>query len=606
MTTCDRCAALIEALERATARNTELETELARVQAQLAELDKLCELQQADLKRHEQAMAAAQPNHPERAPQEQLQLAFERLLETLEVPANDNVREEATANPPASTPSEAAKPAGQPRGHKQKRRHPHGRRRLDLTTLPVDEIVIDPPEVLATGGVGFELVGPPEISERIALRAAHYRRVRVVRNKYIRLTATTATEFDSNDPERPVIIAPLPENLWPNFMADTSVIADVIVSKYEDCLPLNRQQTISARDRFVLPKSTQAGWLKAAHAFCAPVVEAMWREARERAFVIATDATGAPVLPVRVTEPQAVSAPRRQCDPWHVFVFIADQDHVVFQYSKEHTGAAFAKFLDGYHGHLLADAASVYDVLYREHEMTESGCWFHCRRPFYRALASDAPRAYEALALIGKLFEVERDLRAQRLDLDTFTRLRRERATPLLALVDRWIEHHLPQVEERSPIRTAMGYYQNQREALRRFLDDGRIRLDNNLSEQNLRKLIVGLSNWVFFANQTGLAWYTTFRSLIASCALHQLNPAVYLEQLLRIAPHWPRKRVLELAPKYWRDTVTKLEPRWLAMLERPWEPGVLADFELGLIRAPDPGQITPTSTAPLECTTAA
>ena len=96
-----------------------------------------------------------------------------------------------------------------------------------------------------------------------------------------------------------------------------------------------------------------------------------------------------------------------------------------------------------------------------------------------------------------------------------------------------------------------------------------------------LRKLVVGLSNWVFFANETGIRWYTTFRSLIASCILHRLNPEIYLEQLLRLVPHWPKNRVLELAPKYWRRTVSNMEAKWREILARPWEPGVIASAEI-------------------------
>jgi hypothetical protein len=83
---------------------------------------------------------------------------------------------------------------------------------------------------------------------------------------------------------------------------------------------------------------------------------------------------------------------------------------------------------------------------------------------------------------------------------------------------------------------------------------------------------VIGLNNWLYFANETGLKWFTTYRSLIASCLLHKLNPEEYLEQMLRLAPHWPVTRVLELAPKYWRRTVAGLDKRQRAILKRPME----------------------------------
>ncbi|MEB2314344.1 MAG: transposase [Polyangiaceae bacterium] len=336
-------------------------------------------------------------------------------------------------------------------------------------------------------------------------------------------------------------------------------------------------------------------WLKAANAFCVPVVDAMMDDAKKHAFLIATDSTGARVLPPRLSAGERDTASDRQvlypverrgCERWHVFVFIADRDHVVFRYDREQNGAVFARMLDGYRGNLLADAASVFDVLYNEHGMTEHACWFHARRPSYRALETDPPRALEALSLIGKLFEVDRKLRAEELDLATFTRLRRERAGPVLDLIDKWIALNRDRGDPRSPLASGIGYYDNQRDALHRFLGDGRIRLDNNLSEQALRNLVVGLSNWIFFANETGIGWYTTFRSLIASCMLHRLDPSIYLEQLLRIVPHWPKNRVIELAPKYWTDTGDKLDTRWRSILARPWEPGMIASAQIGSPRA--------------------
>jgi transposase len=84
--------------------------------------------------------------------------------------------------------------------------------------------------------------------------------------------------------------------------------------------------------------------------------------------------------------------------------------------------------------------------------------------------------------------------------------------------------------------------------------------------------LILGEHNWQWFANETGLRWYTTFRSLIASCALHGLNAQSYLEQVLRLAPHWPVTRMLELAPKYWTRTVSALDAKMRSILMRPWE----------------------------------
>ena len=595
-------------LGRARGRIVELEAAQELLRAQLREALKLNELQQADLDRYRAECARLTPNRPERVPSNDLQLAFERVIATFGDPANDAREPSAGASPAgadeanaasgeasSSTPATASEgestattasgevptPATPtPEKKPGKRRHQHGRRRLDLTNLPVEIVPIEPDEVKATGGEGFLRIGE-EISDRIAFRPASYLRLRLVRGKWVRVEdaetaaqviALAATEEgvsvgaesalpaaeEGADTASPVLVAPLPDSVWPNVMADPSAITQIILSKYDDVLPLNRQERISLRQGFGLPRSTLCGWLKAAYGVCFRIVDAMFDEAREKAFCLATDATGAPVRAYRA------------CDNWHVFVFIADRNHVVFRYTREHTSDTVATLLGGFRGYLLADAAPVYDVLHRGGEIIEVACWFHARRYFWRALESDRERALEALAIISELFKVDRE--CHDIAMPARTEARAARARPVLAIFDQWIERHREQVDPRGPLDKAIGYYENQRSALHRFLDDGRLRLDNNISEGQLRNLVLGRHNWQWFANETGLRWYTTFRSLIASAALHGLNAQEYLEQLLRLAPHWPVTRMIELAPKYWAQTIAGLDARQRAILARPWE----------------------------------
>ena len=421
-------------------------------------------------------------------------------------------------------------------GGKKKRRHSHGRRRLDLANLPVERLVIDPPEVAAAGGKGFLRIGE-EVSDRLAFRPASYFRLRLVRGKWV-----TAPEPDAvgsspvvedgslsdnsgpdeettrveTDAPKPVLVAPLPDGVWPNVMADPSAVAQVILSKYDDVTPLHRQERISVRQGFALPRSTQCGWLVIAYALVRRVVDAMLAEACRMARLIATDATGAPVRKVGGSA------------HWHVFVFIADRDHVVFRYAAEHSGPTVRAFLKGFHGTLLADAAPIYDVLYREEDMTELlGCWFHARRYFWKALETDRDRAMEALSIIAKLFVIDAECRE--IEMPVRTVVRAQRAGPILALFDAWIDTQRDRVDPRGPLDKAIGYYDNQRTALHRFLDDGRWPLDNGVSERELRNLALGRHTFGPFANETGVQWYTTFRSLLASCALHGLNGQLYL-----------------------------------------------------------------------------
>lgn len=586
----------------AKARITELE-------AQLAEFIKLCELQQKDLDRYQKAVADLKPHCPERVPREQLQMALAQVLSTADAAtveaANDVLVETAPdANAQGDADGDELEQAPERRSDPPRPKRKARRRRPEQLPehMPVRDIEIHPPEVEAEGRENFELVGE-EVTEKVAHQAAQYVRLRITRYKWVRktllgdvaaepsstdsdTTAVLVMPSDTNadcawpdrgalvpcwsplttrpstvekvEPQGPrILIAPLPDWVWPRTMADPSAIANVIVSKYDDILPLHRQERISLRHGFHLPRSTQCGWLEAAFAVCYRIVDAMFHESKRTARCIATDATGAPV-----------QGPGK-CHRWHVFVFIADNDHVVFRYTPEHTSAAIQEMLAGFKGYLLADAATIFDVLYDEHGMTEVSCWQHARRYFWKALDTEPALAIEALALIAQLFAIER--LAREIPMPERTQFRASRARVVQRLLDTWIAQHQASVDERGRLDKAIGYYHNQYASLWRFLDDGSLRIDNSISEGQLRNLALGRDNWRYFYNRTGLDWYTTFRSLIASCHLHRLNPQLYLERMLRLAPHWPTSRMLELSPKYWVETFNRLTPEQRATAVPQW-----------------------------------
>ena len=570
--TCRDCKQSSAALRHAQSRIAELEAELSALRDLLEEKNATAALLEADLKRYRYAYNVGQPNCPERVPKDQLQLAFERVLESIP-PANDVP--DAGVRDAANLPSTGAEPSGgvpphHPAGKpNRKSRKGHGRRNLDLSNLPVETTRRDPLEVIANPEA-FEQIGE-ETSSRVGFRPASYVRLVLIRTKWVPVAskgtvpeagavdvaADGAAHSAAPSETTSVLIAPLPPSVLPHVMADPSAIANVIVSKYDDVLPLHRQERISARHGFTLPRSTQCGWLAVAFTLLYRIVLAMFDEAKAQAFCIATDATGAPV--------QKAGGCRR----WHVFTFISDNGHIVFRWINEHSGRAISTLLSGFHGHLLSDAAPIYNVLYRESGITAVYCWAHVRRAFWRALPTDKDMATEALSIISKLFEVER--LCALIAMPERTRVRAERARPLLELFDAWIALHQGREDVGAPLQAAIGYYVNQRDGLRRFLQEGRLPIHNNGCEGQLRNLAMGRDNWRYFINRTGLNWYTTFRSLIASCHLHGINPQTYLEEVLRLAPHWPATQMLQLSPKYWPQTRAALSAEQSAIIQSPW-----------------------------------
>lgn len=200
----------------------------------------------------------------------------------------------------------------------------------------------------------------------------------------------------------------------------------------------------------------------------------------------------------------------------------------------------------------------MYDHLYNDGGVMEVGCWAHCRRYFFKALASDPERAKVALSHIGALFRIERTIADAPRGKKEQTR--RAKSRPIVDKFFEWCDAEADQVLDESPMATAIGYARNQRIALRRFLDDGRLPLSNNISELNLRRQVLGRKNWLFVGSDDGALVNTVFVSLLASARLHNIEPLAYLRDLFCLVPSWPRNRLLELAPAYWQKTLQQPE----------------------------------------------
>ena len=143
-------------------------------------------------------------------------------------------------------------------------------------------------------------------------------------------------------------------------------------------------------------------------------------------------------------------------------------------------------------------------------------------------------------------------------------KIRQQQAAPIVTDFFEWCDAQAPVVLDETPIAKAIGYSRNQREALKRFLEDGRLPIHNNFSERALRREAIGRKNWLFLGSDEGGETNATFVSLLASCQLHDIEPLGYLRDLFCLLPSWSSQRVLELAPAYWRTTVTNEETQRL------------------------------------------
>lgn len=490
-----------------------------------------------ELELHKQRLFVAKA---ERVDTRQLELEFAQKLRALEQVAG--------------TLGMASGEASGDAGAKKKKRKPSGRR--DLRSLPLQEKrveIADPVfDALVAQGKA-ERIGFEE-SCKLAWQRGGMRRLVIARVKYRTVDA---------DGEAFLASAMTPPELFFRCLAAPSLLAHLVIGKYCEGLPLFRLEQRFARDGVPVDRGTMARWMEDVGATVGTtVVAAMREEALATAFCIATDATGVAVQPVP-TEGQ-----RQACRRGHYFVQVADKDAVFFEYTPRETSAAVLELFKGFSGYVQADAKSVYDALFRPTEEEppdgeaqvrhEVACWVHCRRGFWEATVAKSVVAREGLARIGRIFELEATWRDKPPE-----EIHRLRLAHLRAHVDAFFvwaaAEHEKVREERGLLRKALGYAVRHCEALRRFLEDGRLLLENNRSERELRRIAVGRKAWLFVGSDDHAQSAGHLFTLIATARLHRLDPEAYLRDLLRVLAHWPRERYLELAPKYWAATRARL-----------------------------------------------
>ncbi|HZF29419.1 MAG TPA: IS66 family transposase [Gammaproteobacteria bacterium] len=432
----------------------------------------------------------------------------------------------------AATPAAPPAPAAETKVAAHTRVKPTGRKPLP-EKLPRVDVELLPPEVQRLGLDAFERIGE-DVTETVERRQASFVVVRVRKPKFV-------AKDRARNAETHVLQAEPPELPIDRAIAGPGLMADTIVRRWQDHLPLHRLERIYGREGLELARSTVCGWHGTLAELAKPLVEAMWTDAFTAPY-LCTDATGVLV--------QA----REKCRRGHFWVVIAPERHVLFAYTAKHDSAAVDGLLDGYEGYLVADAHAVFDHLYKRGTLVEVACWAHLRRYWFKALTTDPERARQAMAFIGGLFRNERTW-ATAPPEDRF-KARLAESKPIVDGFFEWCDREAEHALDETPTAKAIGYARNQRVALQRFLDDGRLPIHNNGSERALRREAVGRKNWLFVGSDDAAEVNATFVSLLASCQLHELEPWAYLRDLFCLLPSWPRRRVLDLAPANWNETL--------------------------------------------------
>jgi transposase len=351
-----------------------------------------------------------------------------------------------------------------------------------------------------------------------------------------------------------VITAPAPSQVLLRSAAGASVLAHLVVSKFADHTPLHRLHRIYARSGADIPVSTLADWVAGVGALVEPLVERLAARVLE-AHIVRTDATGLKVLDPRSAEHIEVGS---------VWAYIGDDRDVLFRYTPTGEGVTGPwTFLAGRTGYVQADAATVFDRLFTGQvaHAVEVGCLAHARRRLVALQDMDCRVAYP-LKLIARLYRIEHLADARGLAPDDRAALRRERSAPVLEKLHRWCRLTRAQEPPSTDLAKAAGYVVNHGQALSRFLDDGRIDLDNNLCEAQLRDIALGRKNYLFSGSHEAAQRAAGLYSLMRTCAQYGVPPLPYFTDILtKLAAGWTRSRLDQLLPHCWQPPMSTPAP---------------------------------------------
>jgi transposase len=375
-----------------------------------------------------------------------------------------------------------------------------------------------------------------ETSERYEFIPAQMKVIEDVRLKY----ACDCTIKTADKPPQPI----------EKSTAGASVLAQVIVSKFADHLPLHRQEKMFERHGVEISRKTMGGWFPPVAELLGPLYQA-GKKVLFESKVVGTDDTG-----VKVLDPKLNFARTGRIWP-----YVGDADHPVLLYDYTATRGRDgpAKFLEGYSGYLQADAYSVYDAFFRpERGLTEVGCWMHARRYWIQALESDQQHMGPGLHLIARLYAVEDRARgltgAERLEL------RKRLSAPVMEKLHQYVLEIRDEVLPKSLAAKAVRYTLNQWGALTRFLQDGDLEIDNGATERANRDIAIGRGNWTFFGSDSGGKTAAVLMSFIAMCKRNAVEPFAWFRDVLTRIPTHPIQRLEELLPHNWKPLAAAVE----------------------------------------------
>jgi transposase len=340
-----------------------------------------------------------------------------------------------------------------------------------------------------------------------------------------------------------IVIAAMIDRPLPKAIAGPGLLAQIVIDKYVDHLPLHRQQQRFSREQVNIPYSTITDWVSSTCALIKPLYDALLKE------VMASEYLHADESPIKVLDKDKKGETHRG---YYWVYHNSLQDLVLFDYRQGRGREGPLEMLGNFNGHLQTDGYAAYNIFDEKKDVTLLHCWAHARRKFYESQASDQARATYALEQIQQLYAIERRAKEEMLSREQTLQLRQQEAVPILQALHSWMRAAYINALPKSPIGKALAYSLERWDHLLIYTTDGKLNIDNNPVENSIRPVAIGRKNYLFAGSHEAAQRSAMLYSLMGTCKLHGINPFIWLRDTLeKIAQH-PINKISELLPHNW------------------------------------------------------
>ena len=337
-----------------------------------------------------------------------------------------------------------------------------------------------------------------------------------------------------------VVIADLPARPIDKGIPGPGLLAQIVIDKYTDHLPIHRQLQRFEREGIKLPSSTLTDWIAATCALLDPLYEALKRE------VLSSDYLQADETPIKVLDKNKKGTTHRG---YHWVYHAPLKRMVLFDYREGRGGEGPEECLEGFIGWLQTDGYAVYERFNRK-GVTLLNCMAHGRRKFDESKDNDFARASHVLTEMQKVYAVEREARDSGLSHEQRLKLRQEKSVPILADLKSWMIENYKAIVPKSPIGQALHYCLERWDKLVLFTANGKLEIDNNLVENAIRPVAVGRKNYLFAGSHNGAQRAAMLYSFLGTCKINDINPFEWLRATLDRIPNHPVNKISELLPR--------------------------------------------------------